>query len=395
MKRAFIFGFLEFPHGSASANYVQNLALALKEIGYLPWVISSGNVDICQRCAEDNCYNYEGINFSPYIMYKNKVAHYLQFRFGLGRLVVKKLEEAQCSNQDIVIAYSINPMEMEPVFKFAKKKGVLSVACVPELFPHDYFPKGKKDSAWKTYERCINHSVMMADKQWVISSYIQSYYDNMGGDTLCFPALTDTQKYKTLYDKKVFDENTIKIVFTGNRTIKDSLKSMVKAIVDIQERTQKRIEFHITGVNREYFSDMPDVEKFLETNIILHEWMNYEELCELYAEMDFIFLARETNQVTLANFPSKIPEAMSFGVIPVVSKVGDYTKYYLKDNVNSIVFDGSSSKVCVEAMMRAVAMSVDDRKKMSTLARKCAENQFDYHVWAMTLKNHLENISDY
>ena len=72
---------------------------------------------------------------------------------------------------------------------------------------------------------------------------------------------------------------------------------------------------------------------------------------------------------------------MCYGVVPIVSRVGDYTKYYLRDNENSIIFDGSDSRICRSALERALSMNDDEYDRLSQNARKCAENKFDYHNW--------------
>ena len=43
MKRAFIWGPLNFPHGSSSANYVQHFADALIDLGYHVVILSDAN----------------------------------------------------------------------------------------------------------------------------------------------------------------------------------------------------------------------------------------------------------------------------------------------------------------------------------------------------------------
>lgn len=41
--------------------------------------------------------------------------------------------------------------------------------------------------------------------------------------------------------------------------------------------------------------------------------------------MCFMLLARTTSFMTIANFSSKVPEVMSYGIVPIANKVGDYT----------------------------------------------------------------------
>ena len=130
----------------------------------------------------------------------------------------------------------------------------------------------------------------------------------------------------------------------------------------------------------------------LKDMLIVHKWMHYEELIELYQSMHFLVLAREENQMTLANFPSKVPEVMCYGVVPIVSRVGDYTKYYLEDNVNSLIFDGCTIDLCLEKIRKALSMTEGEIADLSLKARECAENKFDYRNWVGKIHYALENM---
>lgn len=387
MKRAFIFGFLDFPRGSASANYVQNLALAIKDIGYIPIVISSGDTTLCEFDEQTECYLYEGIYFVPYVLKKNRILHYIQFRYFLGQLVIRALKKMKCQKQDIIIAYSLKPTEMEPVFKFARKKKILTISCITELFPATYFPKGEKDASWKEYKRCITKSIQMADKQWPISTYIDNYLEDYKCDTLIIPPMVDTENI--IFDGKHRCNDKVRIIFSGNRTIKDALIAMASSVVNVNKRNGREIELYITGVRGEFFEGKPEIQAEIGKTIILHDWMTYNELQLLYRKMDFILLAREINQITLANFPSKIPEALAYGVIPIVSRVGDYTEFYLEDGKNSIIFEGATTIACEEALQRALSMNVEEIEIMSKEARILAEKCFDYHVWSKQIEEHI------
>ena len=93
--------------------------------------------------------------------------------------------------------------------------------------------------------------------------------------------------------------------------------------------------------------------------------------------------------MTRANFPSKVPEVMCYGIIPIVSKVGDYTDIYLKDGKNSIIFEGCSAQACLEALRRAINMSQTEKENLSQGARKCAENDFFYQKWEKRISDFI------
>ena len=130
----------------------------------------------------------------------------------------------------------------------------------------------------------------------------------------------------------------------------------------------------------------------LKNVLIRHDWLRYDELTDLFNQMHYILLARPITQVTLSNFPSKIPEALCYGIVPVVSRVGDYTNLYLQDGKESFVFDGCNAKDCCNAIERAVSVSFEEWLKMSHAARKMAEERFDYHNWISVLKSVVEKM---
>ena len=391
MKRAFIFGFLEFPHGSASANYVQYLALALRECGYESYVISSGDTKQCIWNESLRCYTYEKLNFVPYNLSTNKILHYLQFRYGLGKIVVKELKKFECNSSDIVVAYSLKPSEMEPAFKFAKKNNIQSVACVTELFPPEFFKGGVKGKGWKEYKRVLEHSIKMADKVWPISSYIEEYFKKFNCDMLIIPPLVDTKAVEYKGKKAYRNKKEINIVFSGNRKIKDALIPMAEAVNSLNSKSVRKIRLHITGVSKSYFKDNENLLKCIGDSIILYDWMSYDELQSMYSNMDFLFLAREKTQLTMANFPSKVPEVMAHGIVPIASKVGDYTDKYLKDSHNSILFEGATIESCTEVLQRVINLSDENIQRLSFNARTLAEEAFDYRRWSKKILAHLTN----
>ena len=202
--------------------------------------------------------------------------------------------------------------------------------------------------------------------------------------------MADTLEYPV--GEKAF--NKIKFIFPGNGLMKDAIEVVLKSFSQLTFQEKERVELHLCGIKEEKIKNLLSPHEYdsLKDMLIVHKWMHYEELIELYQSMHFLILAREENQMTLANFPSKVPEVMCYGVIPIVSRVGDYTKYYLEDNVNSLIFDGCSIDLCLEKIRKALSLSQEEILELSFNARKCAENKFDYRNWVGKIHYALENI---
>lgn len=387
-KKAYIFGFLDFPRGSASANYVQYLALCLKSIGYTPVIISNGNKELCE--VKDSKLVYKDIIVELFELNNSKVKNYIDFHFGIGNIVTRKLKKLNLKKGDLVIAYSINCFDFIKVFKYAKEKEVTTIACIPEFFTEQMFKYGKFDWRYWSYNYTMKRSILTADKILPISTYIEKIYKSYNCDTLCLPIMADTKEFE--YKKKVRSDKKRRIIFPANGAIKDSIISMLKSFTLLTEQELDKLEFHITGINKSYIYENLEAKELdrIEDIIVLHKWMDYEELISLYQKMDFLLLARETNQMTLANFPSKVPEVMGYGVVPIVSRVGDYTKYYLTDGRDSIIFDGYNEHACINAIRRALSLSDEQLDNMELFSRKCAEEKFDYRVWKEKIRKFIE-----
>lgn len=103
--------------------------------------------------------------------------------------------------------------------------------------------------------------------------------------------------------------------------MKDALYEMLVAFSILSNAELMQIELHTCGIKNSVIKEMLDNAQYdkLQPILHVHGWMKYDELIELYQNMNFLILARKTSQMTLANFPSKVPETMGFGIVPVVS----------------------------------------------------------------------------
>ena len=78
-----------------------------------------------------------------------------------------------------------------------------------------------------------------------------------------------------------------------------------------------------------------------------------------------------------------------YGVIPVCSDVGDYTKLYLENDVNAIIFEGAAPEECSQAYRRAINIDKEKKSLMKINARHTAETKLDYHAWGDKLVSFL------
>lgn len=381
MNRVFICGAFNFPRGGAASNYVQYFGMALKECKYEVHVVTTKN-------AEYNELNYKGLIIDEIKYRQGRIKHYMDFKTGAKKSTLECLIQKQVVKDDIVLVYSHNLWLHRGVLSFCRKKGIKVGAIVVEYFSKEQF-SGKYEY-WK-YNKLMKTIMPNYDFLLPISTYIEEKLSGGKAKQLVLPIMADPYEYE--YKVKSVS-GTRKFIFPAKGKMKDALENMVRAIGEVLKNPVTDVEFHFCGVKEadiRRILKMADVDA-LDKRIVIHGWMEYDELVKLYQQMHFLILARDISEMTKANFPSKVPELMCYGVVPIVSRVGDYTKYYLVNDGNSIIMDGCSKEVIKEAIERCLLMSCESINNMSQYARVTAEEAFWYMNWAEKIGSFIRSV---
>ncbi len=386
-NKAYIFGWFSFPRGGPNANFVQYLALAMKKIGYETYIVcDDAQVQNCTVNQENKCFSYKDIYVECIRLHATKPLHGIEYRYLRGYFYANRIKKHDPSAQDVFISYCASSSEVEPVFYLAKKCGAKMLACLPEYYTKDVF---EDEKAYDNYMDYMNRVVPKHDALLPISNYIRDKYSN--SRAMVLPIMADTLEYSWKTEKR---DEKVRIIYSTGKWVKDSLTEMIHGIIQLPEKVRNRLELHITGLKYEIVEEMlSEKEKSaLNTIIVIHKWLEYRDLVQLYTKMDFVLIARPDTPFFQANFPSKVPEAMTYGVIPIVSRVGDYTKIYLEDGSNSIVFDGCDANSCTKAILRALCLNSIEREYLRKKARETAETLFDYRIWSDKISEFINEI---
>jgi len=382
MRRIFMQVYCRYPHGGASSNYLENLAKMFKSAGYSVILISDMNKEYSTSDKEhfgffDRVYSIE------YSTNEKERARQREQGFAKERIGI--LQDEGITSNDIVFTYLIlNTQMLDRLFQYRDEIGFKVIAGVTE-----FYNRGEEvsDLQYEMRKRAREIFAEKADAVLTVSDFIRKYYVERGVSAFRIPPVIDCSKLE-----KIEKSISIKkfIISTG----KDSFFNMLKAFEKLTPEELGVIEIHICGVKEEILRktlDCCDYEKILPY-MVVHKWLRYEELEALYKEMHFLLIAREKCQRTIANFPSKVPEMMAYGVVPIASDVGDYTKYYLEDGKNSIFIQGDSVEEIVKSIRKAIYLSEESYNQYSDAAMECARNRFDYHNWKEDIRSRIEKI---
>ncbi len=380
-KRVFILGVPGFPRGSAGANYDQYLALALLKADWKVVILGKG-----MNRPEDkveNTYIYKNIE------YRNEEPTKIE-KYGIARkFYIKMYEEYKMSINDYYILHDIGWRAQNWL---ARKIGTKHMSYIhyEDLLPIQYRHYLVNPRYWGMVFKW-KFKLNTVPKAFPISEKLQSIEMEHGcKNTLVLPIMSDPDEFGEV--KRLQKPQSLKFIYSGAKanTHEDDLPLLFQALQLLTDEEKKKIEVHITGVSLEKLEAKignPDLLKGLPIKV--HGWMKYSELIDLYREIDYLTLPRFKNGVTEANFPSKIPESLSFGIIPVCSKVGDYTKTYLKDGYNSFLFETGNVNECVQSIRKAINITEKNYLQMRSNARKTSVEVFGYKNWSERISNFL------
>lgn len=379
-NRIFICTHSQLPGGDANSNYIFHMALSLKQANYE--VITIGRSKDTNRQVTDiegiYCINLERKEHIP-----AKVEGHLFY----GNRLIDELKSLDICENDYVIIYGGFVSLFTAIssrLKFMKKGHIIT--CVVEWPTPNQFRWKYLDLNYLFWKYVFYRMIPRWKKVIVISDNLCCHFNELGCNTFILPPLIDSQD-KVIGEKKVLDK--IQFIYAGADTKKDAIKSMLLAINELSEEEKGKFRLNITSLTEKKARKLlKRNQRLIDENhncLRIHGWMNYSDLIKIYYSTDYLLLPRETNQFTLSNFPSKIPEMMNYGIIPVCSRVGDYTGKYLIDMVDSIIFEGSSPRECSNAIRNALSISEDRRKYMSEHAIANAKQNFDYRAWSQKL----------
>lgn len=372
---------INYPRGDAKANYVQYFADALKAEDYPVELVLSTNQDYSKQKE----FEYHGTHVRS-LMACTGIS--LFDRLLNGKLFWLRLSHILkgygLTSSDVVVS---EPFLDPCIRKLQKKYHFKTASWIHEWYGREQY---ESDALAAEGDRLFADN---GKKNLIfpISHYIADQFKDSDCQTLILPIMADTREIP--YKEKTYD-GKYQFIFPANGRMKDSLSEILHGLASMSQENLDRMTFHLTGVKEAVVREIlsPTELERIEDVLVIHKWMQYEELVSLYQQVHFLFFSRPVSQTTMSNFPSKVPEALTYGVVPVVSRVGDYTKYYLSDGEDSLIFDGDSSEVCRAAMERALQIPFPAYQKMSAAARNTAETRFDYRNWQKKIRDSIENL---
>lgn len=381
-ERIFICTHSQLPRGDANSNYIFHMALSLAQEGFE--VIAIGR----SKSSKTSTENVEGV-LCVNIARSKRLPAKIEGHIFFGSQMIRQLRNYHIRKEDYVILYGGYVSLFRSIANKMSwlEKGHVTT-CVVEWPTKQQFRWKGIDPNYLLWKYVFNTMIPKWKKVVAISENLRSHFAECGCDTFLLPPMINAQR-KISGERKSSEKLTF--IYAGADTQKDDIRNMLLAVEKLSDQDRNCFDFHITSLTKEKAEKLLGAKQYIlevfSECLHIHGWMEYDELINLYYSSDYLLLARETNQFTRSNFPSKVPEMMNYGIIPVCSQVGDYTDMYLHHMIDSVIFEGSSSDACADAIRTAISISKEKRICMSQKAIENARDNFDYRQWGKKLSN--------
>lgn len=381
-RRLFILTNDPVPFGTANANYIRNFSKAVAATGMEVIVIGmkSSSENSKLYCSE----SIERIQFWNFNESRIGGKNYLRVYFNYKKNYQEALNAFEAGENDYIIVYSTELDTAKAAIEYSLVPCEHKAFCEVEWFQPYQYKHGKLNLLYILWRIGFQYRMREFQKAIPISTNLERLCIKNGCNTLVVPALVDTDDLRA---ERTTDDKYIHFIYPGSASDKDSFPCMMNALKRVDLEIRRRVRFHLTGsMSYEKLMDIlgsdRNVLEEIKDNLVFHGWLTYDDLMTLYGKSDFLLIARARNVVTLSNFPSKVPEMMSYGVVPVCSDVGDYTEIYLRDGIDSIQFENDSVSSCADAICRAIEIKESSNlAKMQEAARETVKEKLDYRNW--------------
>lgn len=379
-KRLFIISHEKFPRKSAGANYIQYLACALRDEGYSIIVIGENNDEPTGWGK-----NYKGIEYATY---NSSSKNIIKSTFDIKECR-KIFTYYDATSRDYFIFYNL---EIDGMKHCVKNYGVKRLFGVRVEFMQPYQYKFHVVTPkYLTHKRSIYYMWKYFRGDFAISRLLKEQDITHRCSSMILPIMADPYEYEWVPDKKKGD--IVQFIYPGMKLTgyEDDLDTAFSALAALDMGKLKKLRLHITGVKKDTIIEAISQATYekIKDILVIHGFMPYDQLVKLYQSMDYLLLIRKVNEITEANFPSKIPELLSYGVVPVCTDVGDYTKGYL-DSSCAIIIPPYDQNACVKAFERVVDMGQEEYSDMRKAARQLAEEKFYYKKWSRIIAAFIE-----
>ncbi len=203
-------------------------------------------------------------------------------------------------------------------------------------------------------------------------NWIESYYSIVKKWSVVIP--NAVHEVSNNRDLQFFDKRK-KILVTG---LFDSMNGLGLIVSLLRKERFKNVEFHFFGSGP--WAD--EIQKISDNSLIyFHGSISRDEMNAIYKKMHFILIPRLNSNEADLFIPSKLIEAMSFGLIPIITKVRGMSEVVAE---NEGVYIDKAETNCLKSAIDVASELTSENMKV--ISARCSERVLKNYNWDKNYK---------
>jgi glycosyltransferase involved in cell wall biosynthesis len=398
-----IVGNFWFPHGTASAARIRNIALGLRECGARVHVMTlvpqprspldaaepTEHEGVSYECAAPFRASVDGWRDADHSIPRLRKGLASKIRWFAGlygaipvalRRLARRIDEGGC---DVLLAYDRSALRMGPLARLCRARGVVSLLDITEISEH---LTGSRWSAVYWDSRFGTRTTpRLYDGVTVITSGLEKLFRAQGCErTLVLPAMEawppDTLPGPTGND-------AFRLAYVGALQDRDAPELLLEAVWRLAQGglpVTLDVIGHFGGTERgERLRAQCARDATLGRVVRFVGSVSDREMRARLAGADALVLPRRDSRPERLSFPTRLVEYLRYGRPVLVSDVGDVS-LYLEDGIDAVLLPPADPKGAAGAMER-LARLPDRGAAIGRRGRETGARSFDRKTHASRL----------
>lgn len=377
-------GAFELPEGNAAAQRVRANATVLSALGYE--VVLVGRNASLGYSGQQLCEKrYKEIDHKCFEMgypkgYKEWL-HYITCTAAVSNLI----EREYAGRVHSIICYNFPAVAQFRIRQVARRVGARAVADVTEWYQNLRITS--PSAIVKNFDTWLRMRIVNPRMDAIIttSKYLSQFYGRWFPQLIELPTLIEHEP-SDVTELRATPDGELKKIFYGGSIIekkalgmeKDGWKDRIDWVIELLDAVKQSgddFRFSIYGVTLDaYLECRPDHAALLERlgeSIRFYGRKPRKCLLDAQREADFSIFMRTSIRTTLAGFPTKFSESISFGT-PVITNALDNILPYMQEGENCEIIEYDNFEQSVASIKACLALPAAEVLRRKLACRRSA-----------------------
>lgn len=393
-------GSIDFPFNTANANFIRRLFESLflngREIEIL---LTKGAIDVNnQSNSKSKKFIFNGIK-CKYCSFRNKQETFFLkfFEIFLGSLVssLTLVKRIILNKVDLVIIYTGYPYFNLPIIFISRIFKIKMIKISVDWYTKEQVvTKSIYHLKWWLFHFEINYVDKLLQGIVVLNSKLRSHYKKIGfkdNSILLIPSIIDLEEFNVCNNLK---SNDTIIGFCGAAPFLNGVDVLIYAFNLLLKEFQS-IKLLIIGGSSGNDSDILAL-KNISNNLGISEHIEFagrmptHELVSRLAACEILTLPRKKNRFSESGFPTKLGEYFALKKAVVLSKVGDFPKYFI--DKKEVVFCEPDNPQSLKEAISYLLINQYERKLIAEQGYNWAKSFIDKKLISKTFLSFIDKL---